>query len=309
MDYMVYKLEFQGAVHFGGRNMEEGEYACCADTIFSALCQEAVKMSEDALQSLYRYAKEGQFLLSDAFPYIGDTLFVPKPMRRVEISDHRGDSVIKKAYKKLKYVPMDKLETYLSGKYDVLSETGIDGLGNFEMKTSARVRGGDETLPYRIGTYYFEPGNGLYVIVGYGGRKVQELADQLWKGLSHSGIGGRRASGMGRFILHPGQIAPGFRKRLQGEGAQYMSLSVSLPREEELEEALEGASYLLNRRSGFVASDRYAPEQMRKRDLYVLAAGSCFSNRFEGDVYDVSGGWGNHPVYRYARPIFVEVDV
>lgn len=304
MRYEMYRLEFMGAFHFGERRLEEGEYVCRADTVFSALCQEAVKMGGDALQSLYRYAKDGLLLLSDAFPYMGDTLFIPKPMKRVDILDRRGDSVVKKAYKKLQYIPAEKLGIYLSGKYDVLEETGIDGLGHFEMKTSASVRR-EETLPYRIGTYYFEKGNGLYVIVGYGDSGARELAERLWKGLSYSGIGGRRAAGMGRFALRMGQLPSGFCDRLERRGTQYMSLSVSLPREEELVGALEGASYLLCRRSGFVVSDSYA--QTRKRDLYVLEAGSCFQTRFEGDVYDVSSGHGCHPVYRYAKPIFAEV--
>ena len=72
------------------------------------------------------------------------------------------------------------------------------------------------------------------------------------------------------------------------------------------EAALEQAHYLLVKRSGFVASETYAKEQLRKRDLYVMQAGSCFRTRFEGDVYDVSDG-GSHPVYRYAKPLLMEV--
>ena len=86
-----------------------------------------------------------------------------------------------------------------------------------------------------------------------------------------------------------------------------MTLSVALPREEELTSALEDAEYLLCKRSGFVSSDQYAPEQMRKKDLYVFKAGSCFAYRFHGDVYDVSGKGGRHPVYKYAKPMFMEV--
>lgn len=86
-----------------------------------------------------------------------------------------------------------------------------------------------------------------------------------------------------------------------------MTLSVSLPREEELETALAGAEYLLLKRSGFVASERYAPEQMRKKDLYVFQAGSCFPEKFHGDIYDVSDTCGRHPVYRYAKPMWMEV--
>ena len=85
-----------------------------------------------------------------------------------------------------------------------------------------------------------------------------------------------------------------------------MLLSGAFPQEKELDQSLEGASYLLNKRSGYVASEFYAEEYRRKRDLYVFAAGSCFKNEFEGDIYDVTNG-GSHPVYRYAKPLFMGV--
>lgn len=87
-----------------------------------------------------------------------------------------------------------------------------------------------------------------------------------------------------------------------------MLLSVALPADDELENALENASYLLEKRSGFVASSDYAEEWRKKRDLYVFTAGSCFVNCFAGDIYDVSEG-GKHPVYRYAKPIFMGVSL
>lgn len=114
MNYIVYKLAFQSAVHFGRLNLEDGEYTCCADTIFSALCQEALQMGTDVSQQFYQYAKTGTLLLSDAFPYMGNTLFLPKPMKHIETEGNKGDSTMKKAYKKLKYIPMDLIGTYLS---------------------------------------------------------------------------------------------------------------------------------------------------------------------------------------------------
>lgn len=309
MEYKAYRLEFRGAVHFGRQNLEEGEFTCGADTLFSALCQEALKKGEEGLKRLYRYAKEGKLLISDAFPCIGDTLFLPRPMKRVDTGSSKEAVLLKKAYKKLKYIPMEKLTDYLAGRFDVrgFSDMGRE-LGRFEMKTAASVRGEEKTIPYRIGSYFFYENNGLYVIMGYGDREARELAEELWQGLAFSGLGGKRSAGMGRFSVRPCGLPESFKKRLLREGREYMSLSVSLPRDGELEEALTDAWYQLCRRSGFVASESYSAEHMRKRDLYVLAAGSCVSVRYEGDVYDVSGGGGRHPVYRYARSMLLEVD-
>ena len=85
-----------------------------------------------------------------------------------------------------------------------------------------------------------------------------------------------------------------------------MLLSGALPQDQELDTVLEKASYGLEKRSGFVSSENYADEQQKKNDLYLLKAGSCFETQFEGDIYDVGCG-GSHPVYRYAKALFVGV--
>ena len=308
MDYKLYKFKFQSAVHFGKQNLDDGEYSCCADTIFSALSQEALRLGEDVLKCFYQYVKDGELLFSDTFPYMGDTYFLPKPMKRIEMPDRTGDSVIKKKFKKLTYIEEDMFDTYLQGKYDILQATDMGRLGQFVMKEAASIRGEEETQPYRIGIYYYKEGNGIYVIVGYQEKKALELTEKLLENLSFSGIGGKRASGLGRFDLHSGKLSSSLLKRLKGVGNRYMSLSTALPKDDELKSALNGAEYLLLKRSGFVLSERYAPEQMRKKDLYTFRAGSCFSARFSGDIYDVSCKGGSHPVYRYAKPLFVEVD-
>ena len=87
-----------------------------------------------------------------------------------------------------------------------------------------------------------------------------------------------------------------------------MSLSTSLPKDDELEEALENSSYLMEKRSGFIYSTSYSDEFRRKKDMYVFSSGSCFENIFDGDVYDVSEGQGKHKVYRYAKPLFLGVE-
>lgn len=196
----------------------------------------------------------------------------------------------------------------MHGCFDVSKGQGLEELGKFEMKVLASIRGEEKTLPYRVGTYYYKEGNGLYFIIGYRDDQTVNLFEQLLKCLSFSGIGGKRASGMGRFNYFSEEIPIDFLRRLENNGKEYMSLSVSLPRDEELDEVLQDAEYLLCKRSGFVASENYAEQQMRKRDLYVLKTGSCFKTKYEGDVYDVSGKVGSHPVYRYAKPIFMEVD-
>lgn len=309
MEYKVYKLEFQGPVHFGKGSLEDSEYTFCADTLFSALCQEASKKGEAVLTKLYEYAKTDALLLSDAFPYQDDMLYLPKPMCRIEPKEDAGDSSIKKAYKKLKYILAEDMEDYLCGEYDIQYAPDMNQIGVFDMKTAASLRGEEESVPYRIRTFSFQPDSGLYIIVGYQDKKVKELLEELLHGLAFSGLGGKRSSGFGRFQVLEETLPDCIYKRLTGTGRKYMTLSVSLPRDEELEQVLEKSEYLLVKRSGFVQSTSYAKEQMRKRDLYVFKTGSCVHVKYKGDIYDVSDTVGSHAVFRYAKPMFMEVDV
>ena len=69
------KLTFQAPVHFGDGRLSDGEYTCDAATLFSALFIEALKAG--CADELLVAAKSGGFSISDAFPYIGERLYIP----------------------------------------------------------------------------------------------------------------------------------------------------------------------------------------------------------------------------------------
>lgn len=184
----------------------------------------------------------------------------------------------------------------------------MEHYGHYFQQTMAAVRTGEETLPYRVGTFYYGEGCGLYIIAAYQSENEKCLMEKLLTALSYTGIGGKKSGGLGKFQYDEKQIPGKLLESLQKKSDRYMLLSVALPADDELENALENASYLLEKRSGFVASSNYAEEWRKKRDLYVFTAGSCFVNCFAGDIYDVSEG-GKHPVYRYAKPIFMGVSL
>ena len=308
MKYKGYKMVFQNGVHFGNNTIEGSEYIFHADTLFSALCHEAIKNGMDKFEQLLKFVKNDKLLISDAMPYCGDTLYIPKPMKRIEYED-QGNSSVKKAFKNLSYIPVDRLNEYLMGKLDVQKERDrFAKLGIMYSRNMVSIRGKEETEPYRVGIFQFHHGNGLYIIIGYESDEQQDLMEELLVQLSFAGIGGKRSSGLGRFELDSCKLSNDTLRRLEENGNTYITLSIALPQKEEMENVLENSSYQLIKRSGFVASDKYADEYLRKRDIYVMNAGSCFSTKFKGDVFDVSLG-GNHPVYRYAKPFLMEVDL
>ena len=82
MEYKIYKFHFKTAVHFGNGTLTDASNRLMADTVFSAICLEAVKKSAEDLQQLVTWTKEGSFQISDAMPFIEDTLYLPKPTLR-----------------------------------------------------------------------------------------------------------------------------------------------------------------------------------------------------------------------------------
>lgn len=301
MKINLYKLDFETGVHFGENSLEDSNYVFCADTLFSALCQEAVKRGKECLDELVKNVQDGKLLISDALPYIGNTLFIPKPFDNVIKADGSKEYVMSKAYRNMKYLPIDMFDKYMNGE---IIESDLDELGVSEQRNQVSIRGEEESRPYRTGVYYYKEGNGLYIIVEYDG-DIIELFEELLDGLSLSGIGGKRSQGLGRFILKKVACPDNLAKRLLNKDARrYMTLSVALPCDDELEETLEKARYNLIKRSGFVSSDIFSDKQLKKRDLYVFEHGSCFDKCFNANMQDVSDSQGIHPVYKYTHPLF-----
>lgn len=307
MEYKIYKFEFPNGVHLGKTSLEDTQYHFCADTFFSALCHEAVKFGEEKLNYLVEMVNKDELLFSDAFPFSQDEYYLPKPIMHIESKREDSNKDMKKAFKKLKYISVKHFSEYLNGDYNISINSAVD-FGKTATKVSASIRGEEETKPYRVSSYHFNEDNGLYIIVVFLSEEKIVFFDDLLESLSYSGIGGKRYSGFGRFTFQKNDLPSELLYRMTAQGKKYMSLSSSLPKEEELQTVINNASYTLQKRSGFILSETYADEYRRKIDLYTFSSGSCFNDKYKGDIYDVSQD-GRHPVYRYAKPLFVEVDV
>ncbi len=297
-EYIIYRMNFRTGVHFGDGFLNSSAAACRADTLFSALFLEAMKQGRG--QALLAAAADGRMLLSDAMPFYKETYFLPKPMLRVRGLDS-GNSMEKKFYKKLRFIPAGEIRDFLDGTME--QKDKARDLWTVVSRSSAAVFKDEDARPYQVGICRFAADAGLYVIAAAGDPETGCLLDGLFASLSRSGIGGRRTEGLGRFeccrTSPDGSLLAG----LTGASGIRMLLATSLPREDEMETALEGASFRLVQRAGYVFSETYAKEQRKKKTLYMMDAGSCFSNTFSGDIYDVSRG-GSHPVYRYGKPMF-----
>ncbi len=307
MKYVIYKLEFQTAVHFGTGRLNETTYIFHADQLFSALYIEALKAG--TADAFYEMVKKGDIVFSDAMPYVGDNYLIPKPMVYVQ-NDRKGSSEQKKAYKKLKYIPVDELDNFLQGKMDI-SHNPMDGYGFEKQRNMVQVRTDEnDSKPYRVGEFYYRNGNGLYVIVGYEKETEICLFEELMEAVSYVGIGGKRASGLGKFTFIKAKKSTELERLLQNKSEINILITGALPQDSELEDALEDATYLLEKRSGFAVAPigmqvEEEKDWQKKKDLYIFSAGSCFKKQFQGDIYDVSKG--QYPIYRYAKAMFLGV--
>lgn len=325
MQYAIIKWHFTTAVRFGSDKgqLAESDYIMRSDTLFSALCQEALKLGgETHLQKLYQLCKTGRLFLSDTFPYVDEDYFLPKPLLHVTRTEQESSSVLKKAHKKLKYISAEKYKDYLqsllgNSVFDVQLENQL--LKDFvyqDSRVMAGVTGNVDTKPFYVNAWKFAENAGLYVIIGYEQEEDISWLKYLMDNLGLRGVGGKKTSGLGKFeaddpIFLSDPYSEGLealQRLLTTDGNWNMTLSCALPQDNELAFALDGAAYQIVKRSGFIDSVHYAKEQRKHRVLYVLAAGSCFRNKFDGDIYDISNG-GNHPVYRYAKPLFLGVNL
>lgn len=310
MRYLTFSCAFRTALHIGadqpGNALETSAMCVHSDTLFSALCHEALKAG--CLEALYESCALGRLALSDLLPYRGETLYLPKPILSIDRAD-AGDSGVKKIMKRLTHVPLDGFEAFIRGMTpQTLSKLPADtGFGVASVVQCVAIRGGDASKPYAVGAFTFAPDCGLYLIARAESAGEEKLIWRLMNNLGATGIGGRHAVGMGKFDVRETQTPQTLEAMLRDDAApRQMLLSTALPNGDALYGALEGATYGLSRRGGFVASDRYAGEPVKKRTMYFFQSGSCFARRFPGEIFEVGKG-GAHPVWRCGKALWMGV--
>lgn len=315
MIYNIFKLHFNSPVHFGKGRLSGTTNTIYADTLFSALCSEAIKIyGDDGADIMCSLVKEGGLRISDTMPFFDDVLFIPKPIIAVKGKERQKDdnsSKLKKAFKKLTYIPTDDLDVYLKGEYEPARAVEmLSDIGYADVSAKAAIIRNDDNLPYSVGTYRFNEGCGLYFIAGAENVDVLYKLSDVMDSLSYTGIGGEISSGYGNFTYTCSESIPKVLKEgLDTEGDMYISLSLSMAKDSELDNIIDESCYELIKRSGFVASERYSLNPLRKKDFYCFKAGSCFRKKFEGDIFDVSSvnGGGRHSVYKYAVPMLLGI--
>lgn len=299
MTYKLYQLKFASA-HFGTGNLDFSETTFSADRLFSALVLEAIKSGR--LEEWMALSESDDFVLSDAFPYYFSP-FLPKPIGypTYDKLDSKKDAITlrqeAKKNKKLEYIEYSRLSDFLNGE---VIENEKYAIQTTVTKNQPNKEGG----LYQVGSW--QPGNEnvcLYVIA-----RQSALFDDLMASLQYSGLGGKRTSGYGHFELQLLELPIELAERLTLDSKQpVMTLTTCLPNNDELERAMNGATYLLKKSSGFAFSQS-VNEHFRKQDLFRFKAGSTFQQTFRGQIVDVRPDDFPHPVWNYAKALFYRLE-
>ena len=321
MNYFLYQLQFNTAVHFGGSesalSLYHSEHHFRADTLFSALCHTALQLDgESGLNRLLELARKGELLLSDAMPWKEEQYYLPKPIFSPDAAPELPGEK-RKLLKKLAWIPAVRFEDYcMAVKTGVLLEMEPVRFGFFSDVTKAAVPEFSDAMPYQVGLYRFHHGCGLWFLAACPDDRDSDWLSSLICALGLTGIGGKVSAGYGKYTVSDQIYLNEFfdtqtdwlYTALTRNANASMLLTTSLPADGEMDTALDGAYYQLTRRGGFVASNTYAPTPRKKQTQYFLSAGSVLKNRYRGEVYRI-GAQGNHPVLRYSKPIFLGVNL
>ena len=341
MPYYLYKLNYTTPVRFGidkaSSNLSTTAFTSNADTLFSAICNEWVRIfGEEDLEDFVSISREGSFLVSDLLPYrnilgkngatIDCEIYMPKPVIMVERDNHsldtRGDSVSKKKLKKTTHICIGKLEEYfrfLKSGGDINFAMDKDMIFVEEDNIRTAIAYCPETLPYQVASVRFFKDAGLCFIAKMN-KDIKDKFDIVVDSLSTTGIGGKRSSGYGKFNLDEDAIEiskdipiyESHRKlaeMLSTSGNFNISLSCMVPKDDEINALSDGKSYYqLILRKGFIYSRTYSKANVKRKQIVMLKAGACLSKALEGSIVELSSG-GNHKVYRYGKAMYLGVNI
>lgn len=307
MKYKIYRLYFSAGLRVGGGKMESNTIALPSDVLFSAIINEAAQIDSVTCNKAIEFFREKKLVLSDGFPFIGNDYFFPKPM--ISIDGRDGDTSDKKLFKKIAYIPLADVHSFMKGESNpesLLKEAG--SLGKNQMDTKIQKAADGENELYNVSYYRFGKGNGLYFILGFDGDEPEILFDELLYGLSYTGIGGKKTAGLGKFTMEEDDLPSPLRGKINTPNGTVL-LSTSMAREDELDQLDPTSAYALVRRGGFIYSEDAmgsAFVSRRKRTMHFFKAGAIFNRQFKGDLFRVDDGYV-HPVYRYGIPMWMEV--
>jgi CRISPR-associated protein Csm4 len=368
-NWRLVRLNFKTApAHFGevGIGLEKSSERVHSDTLFSALINAYVRLfgSEGVNNLLNRFPPlSTQFSnslnnvspvqLSSTFIYTYTKqenkekyrYYLPRPFKHPP-NYPDNDLSLFKAYKKLKYLPLDIWERWYQGngfsdsdrqelEAKIKSKNHQGFLAKAETfnynktyKTQTYPKVSIDRITAATNFYHtgftqflcqekdsnFKKRSGLYFLL-YFSNKDQQLENSLYAALTllgEEGLGGERSSGAGRFeIEYWGSLPLDWQKILDFEDikAKYYCLLSLFWNESLTRDFLHNSSYELIERGGWISSP-FSGRQLRRKKVRMFTEGSVFTSQPLGQLADVTPlDFKDHSIYRSGISLSLPIKV
>ena len=262
--------------------------------------------------------------LSLAFPYYGDTYFLPKPAGRLHVTfgkSEADDMLHRKALKKVAWIDSRLWPKLISGEQSVIEPTQLHGeflldktVTDFEtpmkqtisQRVSVNRTGADDAEPFAFAWTFFRPNAGLYCLLDAPDEMTDEIRD-LFTMLGEQGVGSDRSVGGGHFDV---ELSEQSLPDVPNSNA-VMTLSMLIPSAEELPTLnLEQSQFNIIKRGGFMAGTTDDDKRhLRKNTIHMFAEGAVFATTSapRGIVVDLRPAVASHPIFRSGRAICVNI--
>lgn len=322
--YTIIKFKNLTPIHLGTgkENYDFSAATLQSDTISAALAALRAQLGNaDNLDSFLN-----SFAISSAFPFWGETLFLPKGIGKVNIQiNNREESSYRKEIKKLKFIELNMWLELMSGKSIVAEKEQLKGsfflakenLTKYQKPFSSQVNqrvtvprdDNNEATPFFFDWTYFKKDAGLYCITDAKGALLNEIVS-LFKILGENGLGTDKNIGGGKFDVETKEVEISSPKNADA----IILLSLYTPTEEELSNLqLSDARYDLLVRGGYMAGSQEEDfRHLRKKSIYMFSVGSIFptTQPLNGKIVNLAPAWNDqrmHPVWRSGKPFCIPI--
>lgn len=335
----IVKLKFTSPLHLarGRSDYSQSEKVLHSDALKSALFVTWQLLHGEGQADAEAFF-EG-FRISSAFPFWNDHLFFPRPAADLMPFFKQNADVPFKDAKKVQYLEKSALLDFVYGRKGLWDESMLAASKSIVIRH--KFKDDKERQQFKLmhteilqhvavpryvdyskgeevdadgETFYMErlrftEGAGLFFIVQFDDAQVEAHFKHALHLLSDEGLGSDRNTGNGQFespTFEPFQLD------LPDNGSHAMNLSLFCPSEKDFNDGklMDGASYSLIKRGGFVSSAENSEHTtLLKCPVYMFQEGSLFAvKELEGKNIDLKpSAMSGHPVWREGRPLTLPV--
>lgn len=322
--YTLIKLKNMTPLHIGTgkENYDFSSSDLHSDTLSAALA--AMKMQKQSNADTKAFMES--FIISSAYPFIGNHYFLPKPQGKVNIQVTDAEEYVsRKKLKRIKYIEINLWNDLIAGKELHVQTAQIKGTfllenlseKNFDIPYKSQVNQrvtvprdlDKDAEPFFFEWTYFQENAGLFCLLDVADKEKEDILD-LFKQLGEVGLGTDKNIGGGKFEIEVAQLSI---SEVNTANA-IMLLSLFIPTEKELPRLnLPNSRYELLQRGGYIAGSQDVMfRHLRKKSVYMFNVGSVFSTTIpiSGRVIDLRPDWQDkqlHPVFRSGKPFVVPI--